>query len=67
MLTIIINYNDSSCVSAHGDHVQRVCWLYHQLECFVPLHNVISQDGHVCHTDNLALYSCVRNYHFTLK
>ena len=63
VLTIIINYGDSSCVSTWGDHVQRVCWLYHQLECLIPLHNGVSEDGYGCHTDTLALYSCGRNYH----
>ena len=67
VLTIIINYGDSSCVSTWGDHVQRVCWLYHQLECLIPLHNGISEDGYGCHTDTLALCGCGRNHHFTCK
>ena len=67
MLTIIINYGHSSCVSAWGNHVQRVGCLYDYTECLIFLHNVISQDGYGSHTDTLALYSCGWNHHFSLK
>ena len=67
VLTIIINYGDSNCASISYNHVQRVCWLYHQLECLIPLHNGISEDVYGSHTDTLALYSCGWNHHFPLK
>ena len=63
VLTIIINYGDSNCASTSQNHVQRVCWSYHQLECLIPLHEIISHNVYGCHTDSLALYSCGRNHH----
>ena len=67
VLTIIINYGDSNCASTSQNHVQRVCWLYHQLEYLILLHNGISQDGYGCDTDTLSLCSCGWNHHFSLK
>ena len=63
LLTIIINYGDINCASTSQNHVQRVCWLYHQLECLISFHEIISHNVYGCHTDSLALYSCGRNHH----